>query len=125
MFGGMSDDGLLLESDDTVAETISLVHELEGRGVPIAGIYRNIQTVLPGTALDDGLLDFYSMPRAPSFTEFEDGCVGYNFLTIAQPPDGERLRLAKTVSDATRSLVPASERVDARDASRRTFAVRP
>lgn len=125
MFGAMADDGHLLETEHTVAETISLVHELENRGVPIAGIYPNVETVLPGTALDDGSLDFYSMPRAPSFTDFEDGCVGYNFLTVVRPPDAARLRLAKTISDATRSIVPTSEGAVARDAFRRTCAVRP
>jgi len=125
MFGAMADGGHLLETEHTVAETISLVHELENRGVPIAGIYPNVETVLPGTALDDGSLDFYSMPRAPSFTEFEDGCVGYNFLTVVRPPDAARLRLAKTVSDATRSIVPTSDGSVARDASRRTCGVRP
>jgi len=125
MFGAMADDGHLLETEHTVAETISLVHELENRGVPIAGIYPNVETVLPGTALDDGSLNFYSMPRAPSFTDFEDGCVGYNFLTVVRPPDAARLRLAKTVSDATRSIVPTSDGAVARDASRRICGVRP
>ncbi|MBK7878898.1 MAG: hypothetical protein IPJ77_24835 [Planctomycetes bacterium] len=125
MFGAMADDGRLLETENTIAETLSLVHELQSRRVPIAGIYPNVETVLPGTALDHGSLDFYSMPRAPSFTDFEDGCVGYNFLTVVRPPDAARRRLAKTVSDATRSIVPTSEGAVARDASRRTCAVRP
>lgn len=125
MFGAMADDGRLLETENTIAETLSLVHELQSRRVPIAGIYPNVETVLPGTALDDGSLDFYSMPRAPSFTDFEDGCVGYNFLTVVRPPDAARLRLAKTVSDATRSIVPTSDGAVARDASRRICGVRP
>jgi radical SAM superfamily enzyme YgiQ (UPF0313 family) len=125
MFGAMTDDGRLLETENTVAKTVSLVHELQDSGVPIAGIYPNVETVLPGTVLDDGSLDFYAMPRASTFTDFEDGCVGYNFLTVVQSPDGERLHLAKTVSDAARSIVAASERSDVRGASRRTCTVRP
>jgi hypothetical protein len=108
MFGAMADDGLLLETEGTVAETVSLVHELEDRRVPIAGIYPNVETVLPGTALDGGSLDFYSMPKASAFTDFEDGCVGYNFLTIGQHHDSERLRLAKTIREATHLILPAT-----------------
>jgi hypothetical protein len=131
MFGAMAEDGSLLESEDTVAKTVSLVHELEARGVPIAGIYPNVQTVLPGTAVDHGLasggrpLDFYSMPRSPMFTDFEDGCVGYNFLTVAGKHDGERRRLATAISGATRSIEPPSERPAARGASLRIGAAHP
>ena len=87
MFGAMSEDGQLAETTTSVAATVSLARELVERGVPIAGFYPNIQTVLPGTALDHGLatcgmeLDFYSMPRAQEFADFEDGALGYNFLT--------------------------------------------
>jgi hypothetical protein len=117
MFGAMADNGCLLETEMTIAETVSLVRELEDRGVPIAGIYPNVQTVLPGTALDHGLvargrvLNFYSMPRAPSFADFEDGCVGYNFLTVDQVFAETLTPLAEAVIDATRSItVPITRR---------------
>lgn len=125
MFGAMADDGRLLETENTIAETVSLVHELEDRGVPIAGIYPNVQTVLPGTALGHGLasggrpLDFYSMPRAPMFQDFEDGCVGYNFLTLEHQFDQERELLATAVTTATRWLGLRSGTSGSRSASDR------
>jgi hypothetical protein len=110
MFGAMADDGQLVETEATVSETVALVNELHDRGVPLAGIYPNVQTVLPGTALDHGLaahgraMDFYSMPRAPSLQSFEDGCVGYNFLTLGHDIDGKRERLALAVIEAGPSM---------------------
>lgn len=106
MFGAMADDGQLLENEETVSETVALVRELHERGVPIAGIYPNVQTVLPGTALDHGLaargyhLDFLSMPRASEFIDFEDGALGYNFLTITNSPTPEQVRTARSIIDA-------------------------
>jgi len=112
MFGAMSDDGQLLETKATVEETVTLACELQERRVPIASFYPNIQTVLPGTALDHGLaasghdLDFYSMPRAPEFAEFEDGVVGYNFLMVDDltSPEGKRL---------ARAILTAATRIEA------------
>jgi hypothetical protein len=97
------------------AQVAALTHAFRAAG----------QTMLRGTAVDDESLEFYSMPRASAFSDFKDGCVGYNFLTLVQLPDGEPLRLAKTVSDATHSIVPTSEGAVARDASRRICGVRP
>ncbi len=124
MFGALSDDGHLLETEATVGETVTLARELKERQVPIAGFYPNIQTVLPGTALDHGLaargreLDFYSMPRAPEFAEFEDGVVGYNFLTVDGPEISTRRQLAFAVIGAARGVecyVDTSESGGARD----------
>ncbi len=103
MFGALSDDGHLLETEATVGETVTLARELQERRVPITGFYPNIQTVLPGTALDYGLaargreIDFYSMPRAPEFTYFEDGVVGYNFLTVADQEPLQVSHLAHSI----------------------------
>jgi hypothetical protein len=114
MFGAMADDGRLLETENTIAETLSLVHELRDRGVPIAGIYPNVETVLPGTALDHGLascgrpLNFYSMPRGPMFSDFEDGCVGYNFLTLSRHGCQARHSLAGAVVAALEGLARRS-----------------
>lgn len=110
MFGAMSEDGRLVETATSVADTLSLARALAERGVPIAGFYPNIQTVLPGTALDVGLasrgldLDFYSMPRAPEFCGFEDGAVGYNFLTIELGASAELTRLADVITSASHSI---------------------
>lgn len=76
----------------------------------IAGFYPNIQTVLPGTTLDEGLaargtnLDFYSMPRAPAFAAFEDGTVGYNLLTLDRACSPDRARLASVITAAARRI---------------------
>jgi radical SAM superfamily enzyme YgiQ (UPF0313 family) len=108
MFGVLSEDGHLLETAVTLGETVTLARELLERRVPIAGFYPNIQTVLPGTALDHGIatrgheLDFYSMPRAPQFAEFEDGAVGHNFLTIR--PSAETASLARFIAGAADSI---------------------
>ena len=87
-------------------ETVTLARELQERGVPVAGFYPNIQTVLPGTALDHGLaargheLDFYSMPRATQFADFEDGVVGYNFLTLDTSSPQALADLARVIATA-------------------------
>jgi radical SAM superfamily enzyme YgiQ (UPF0313 family) len=131
MFGAMSDDGNLLESEATVADTVSLAHELRDLGVPIAGFYANIQTVLPGTELDVRLgdrghrLDFYSMPRAQAFEEFEDGSVGYNFQTLGNSADGERARLTSTIIDAARQIEGSQCQPTALGARRRIGSAHP
>ena len=110
MFGAMSEDGQLAETTASVADTVSLACELVERQVPIAGFYPNIQTVLPGTALDHGLaargldLDFYSMPRAPEFAEFEDGAIGYNFVTVDNSSSSDRRKLARTIIMAANEI---------------------
>ena len=102
MFGTLSVSGQILETVDTIAATEELVLEVAATGVDVAGIYPNVQTVLPGTALARGLqragheLDFYRMPRAPIFDELEDGGIGYNFLTVARP-SARRLDLAHRI----------------------------
>ena len=102
MFGALSVSGRLLETADTIAATEDLVRDVAATGVDVAGIYPNVQTVLPGTELARGLeragygLDFYRMPRAPIFDGLEDGGVGYNFLTVA-PPSERRLDLARRI----------------------------
>jgi len=100
MFGSMSVDGELLETAATLSDTRSLANSITDTGVAITGFYPNVQTVLPGTALARGLaaaaatLDFYSMPRCSLFDSLEDGGVGYNFLTVAEPTFG-RLAVAE------------------------------
>lgn len=111
MFGAMSDDGRLVETTDTVADTASLACELQALGVPIAGFYPNIQTVLPGTTLDHGLvargrdLAFYSMPRAAEFDDFEDGAIGYNFLNVDGSHSTERSLLAHAIVSTAQSTL--------------------
>lgn len=110
MFGAMSENGQLAEMTANVVETKSLAHALVERGVPVAGFYPNIQTVLPGTALDHGLaargldLDFYSMPRAHEFAGFEDGAVGYNFLTVNGSTSSEETQLARTIITTAKEI---------------------
>lgn len=123
MFGAMSDDGRLLETEGTVGETVTLARELIERRVPVAGFYSNIQTVLPGTALDHGLaargheLDFYSMPRTSEFAAFEDGTVGYNFQTIPESvsSDGRGLTCDIVTAAATIDGLNASVRARQHD----------
>lgn len=113
MFGVMSTKGELLETPQTLEATSELASAIVDTGVEVAGFYPNVQTVLPGTALAHGLkseghaLDFYSMPRAPTFDTVEDGGVGYNFLSLA-PTSRDRLALAHRivrVADEVRGLV--------------------
>ncbi len=88
MFGALSTEGALLETAETVRETVGLCEEVLEQGTTVAGFYPNVETVLPGTPLATGLdragipLDFYRMPRCPDLDGLEDGGVGYNFLTI-------------------------------------------
>lgn len=120
MFGAMADDGRLLETENTIAETLSLVHELEEHGVPIAGIYPNVETVLPGTTLDHRLascgrsLNFYSMPRSTPFADFEDGHIGYNFTTGLVPISVQTKRVISALLNAVRALTWKSEELLAR-----------
>lgn len=88
MFGSMSTTGKLLETDATIDATVGLAQAIRHAGVDVVGFYPNVQTVLPGTALARGLqaaghdLDFYRIPKCPTFDVLEDGGVGYNFLTL-------------------------------------------
>lgn len=88
MFGCISVDGRLLETEATIDATVALADAIVGAGVPVAGFYPNVMTVLPGTALARGLenagfaLDFYRPPRSAAFDAFEDGGVGFNLTTI-------------------------------------------
>lgn len=87
MFGAMSLTGEVLETTDTVAETLELCRDIESL-VTVAGFYPNVCTVLPGTQLHRGLaasgvpLDFYRMPRVREFAGLEDGEIGYNFVSL-------------------------------------------
>ena len=106
MFGAISLDGRLLETEATVAETLQLAADIRAMGVEVTGFYPNIMTVLAGTELERSLrargirLDFYRMPRAAVFEGFEDGGVGYNFVTLSSairhaPQPGLAQRLAE------------------------------
>ena len=67
----MTTDGVLLETTETVGATMHLTEQILDLGVPVAGFYPNVLTVLPGTALARGLarakhnLDFYRVPHCP------------------------------------------------------------
>lgn len=110
MFGAMTEDGALLETTRTVDATIALCRQLVNDDVPIAAFYPNIQTVLPGTTIDRSFaahgtdLDFYSMPHTTAFSAFEDGAVGYNFVTTA-PGDLTRFPLVDACTAAAQELV--------------------
>lgn len=111
MFGSMTTDGALLETAETVGETMELAAAIVERGVNVAGFYPNVQTVLPGTALARGLeharqhLDFYRMPRTAAFGGFEDGGVGYNFLTTGGlVPANVGLPMLRSIVDAVTKL---------------------
>ena len=105
MFGAMTTKGEVLEDQATLEETRELVRAILDIGTKIAGFYPNVQTVLPGTELADGLLrsgvplDFYSMPRARVFDGLEDGGVGYNFLTL-KAMSLKRQKLAEAIVEA-------------------------
>ena len=109
MFGVMAPDGALLETPDTVSQTLGLAEAIIHSGVDVTGFYPNVLTVLPATRLARGLaesgieLDFYRMPRAPVFDVLEDGGIGYNFLTCRTPSTREQ-RLALRIRDAALSL---------------------
>lgn len=103
MFGAMSMAGELLETGSSVQQTKALAERILETGVEVAGFYPNVQTVLPGTALAVGLeraefeLDYYRTPRAEIFDGLEDGGVGYNFLTVAEPT-AKRLAIAEEIA---------------------------
>lgn len=104
MFGAMATDGRVLETGRSLRSTSELIDAVFSTGVEVAGVYPNVQTVLPGTALARGLaanghdLNFYSMPRAPIFDGLEDGGVGYNFLTMGKPSEQESALAEQIVS---------------------------
>lgn len=109
MYGAMATDGRLLETKESLRATSELVDSVLATGVEVAGVYPNVLTVLPGTALARGLavsghdLNYYSMPRAPIFDGLEDGGVGYNFLTMA-PSDKAKLQLAEQIVSAVEQI---------------------
>jgi hypothetical protein len=111
MFGILRPNGDRAEDESHVAATLSLANRIASAGVTIEGFYPNIQTVLPNTGVDRGLrnrgvcLDYYSMPRTTAFDAFEDGGVGYNFLTLPLPasPDLQE-RHVLLLNDAARAL---------------------
>lgn len=88
MLGGISEQGELLETKETLSQTVKFVSELRSRDVRLLGVYPNVTTVLPGTGLARALLaagdrlNFYEMPRQAALEDFEDGGVGYNFWSV-------------------------------------------
>jgi radical SAM superfamily enzyme YgiQ (UPF0313 family) len=88
MFGAIDLNGRVLETPRTVSETVALTQKIIQTGLRVTGFYPNIMTVLAGTHLERSLrargfqLDFYKMPRAAEFSCFEDGGVGWNYLTM-------------------------------------------
>lgn len=109
MFGVMAPSGALLETRDSIQQTIDLVYAIRGSGVMVAGFYPNVETVLPSTALASSLRaagtapDFYRMPQAEVFEALEDGGIGYNFFTIA-PPSQHAQEVARLIVEAARLL---------------------
>lgn len=97
MFGVIYPAGALLETEETVGETVRFVEGLVDGGLEVVGIYPNVLTVLPGTRLARALavsgaaLDFYRVPRTTEFEDLEDGAVGYNFVNLGFDRD-QRLR---------------------------------
>jgi len=121
MFGVMDLAGRLLETERTIDETLAFVHRIVAEGVPVAGFYPNVMTVLPGTVLARGLedagyrLDYFRMPRVPEFEDLEDGGVGYNFASIPGVAHGrdaivERVREAAREIEAMRERAPEGSR---------------
>ena len=116
MFGSMSIEGELLETTATLTDTRALAHAIADTGVTITGFYPNVQTVLPGTALARGMaasgtnIDFYTMPRCALFDSLEDGGVGYNFLTVAQPT-AQRLAVAEGIVATAQEVQALAGRV--------------
>lgn len=115
MFGAMTPDGELVETENSVDETVALAEQVCRAGVGVTGFYPNIQTVLPGTHLARGLessgvaLDFYRMPRVDLFEELEDGPVGYNFLTLPSTAhEHERHALARRIVEASKHVAMLS-----------------
>lgn len=93
MLGALTSAGELLETEESIADTLGLADELMSTGASVAAFYPNIQTILPGTAVDLGLrergisLNYYRMPKTAQFAAFEDGAVGHNYLSLASAPD--------------------------------------
>jgi hypothetical protein len=110
MFGSMSTAGALLETEETVDETVALAQAIVRAGVDVTGFYPNVQTVLPGTALARGLaaagheLDFYRVPLCETFNALEDGGVGYNFLTIPSMRAAGKERVAERIAAAAAAV---------------------
>jgi radical SAM superfamily enzyme YgiQ (UPF0313 family) len=108
MFGSLSTDGRLLETEATVRTTVELAERIVRLGVRVAGFYPNVMTVLPGTAVARGLwsrgvaIDFFRMPRSQVLDGFEDGAVGYNFTTISELGGRQTDSLASAVVQAGR-----------------------
>ncbi|MFN7590094.1 MAG: B12-binding domain-containing radical SAM protein [Planctomycetota bacterium] len=105
MFGAIDLNARVLETLGTVAETMALARTISRSGLHVTGFYPNVMTVLAGTQLERALrsrgvrLDFYRMPRAPEFAAFEDGGVGWNYLTMGLlPPEESRALTASIVS---------------------------
>ena len=90
MFGTFGSDGRTLETEKSVAATIGLVVQLRGEGVEFAGVYPNLETVLPGTMLAKSLaktgleLDFYQPPIQVEAPSFEEAGVGFNILSLRE-----------------------------------------
>ena len=111
MYGAMGEGGALLETSSSVQQTSRFFGEIEAAGVAIAGIYPNIETVLPGTGLHQticaasGELDFMNQPTSPVFAGMEDGLVGYNFLSLSSDSEKqERVSLAAQIVDSALAL---------------------
>lgn len=105
MFGIIDATGKLIETEETVGDTVRFVEGLVNGGIEVAGIYPNVLTVLPETRLARTLaasgapLDFYRVPRTAEFEDMEDGAVGYNFVTLGLD---ERLDLRAHIIGASR-----------------------
>jgi hypothetical protein len=116
MFGAIGPAGTLLETEDTVGETMRFVEDLVDGGRDIAGIYPNVLTVLPGTRLARALamsgvgLDFYRVPRTAEFEDMEDGAVGYNFVTLGFD---RKQALSERVAEASTYLSSLGSRTTA------------
>lgn len=111
MFGAMDLAGRLLETAATVDATVALADSILATGTRVTGFYPNVLTVLSGTELERGLrrsgcvLDFYRMPRCDVFAGFEDGGVGYNFVSLANAGDfKDRQALALRIVEAGQQL---------------------
>lgn len=111
MFGAMRSDGATLETDATIDATLELVAQIRGAGVRVAGVYPNVETVLPRTALARNLglsgspLDFYSVPRCDAFRDLEDGGYGHNFATLRTSAESRGTgRLVERIAEASRSV---------------------
>lgn len=110
MFGSMSTAGALLETEETIDETVALAQVIASSGLRVVGFYPNVQTVLPGTALARGLaaagheLDFYRVPRCEVFDGLEDGGVGYNFMTIPTVRAAGKERVAERIASAAAAV---------------------